>query len=337
MQTTQPDAHACVARRTFAAVFLLLSATCAFATDSLQPLRAQFALPNERIDYTEAKLVVDKLIDPGTDVAALRKALGQWEAAVRTNVPSGATTRQTFDALVKTLYEPGPWNQHKPFAYDLDDPLGTKPETKRLTTYLATRKGNCISMPILVVILGQRLGLPVALTIAPDHVLVKFFDDTQQAWLNFEATAGGFKTNASIEHELGITAKAIENELYLRPLTPREGVGLMASTLMEHYGKAGNAEALMTLADLALAVNPRDLFAILAKGNAYFVMTQRFVDRYPRVSDIPREQVADWWHASRENLAWFAKAEALGWEEPTPEQRAEYLKSIEREKARRKR
>lgn len=306
--------------RAFVPVFLLLCATCALAEDSLQPLRAQFALPNDRIDYAEAKLAVDKLIDPTTDVVAVREALGRWESAVRINAPSGATVRQTFDALVKTLYEPGPWNQHRPFAYDLDDPLGMKPETKRLSTYLATRKGNCISMPILVVILGQRLGLPVALTIAPEHVLVKFADETQQAWLNFEATAGGFKSDVSIEQDTGITAKAIENQLYLRPLTPREGLGVIASTLMEHYGKERNAEALMEVADLAFAVNPRDPVAILSKGNAFYLQTQRFVERYPKPSDIPNGHAAEYLHASRENFAWFA---------------AEYLKSIEREKARR--
>lgn len=171
----------------------MLLAPLAWTKEDLAPLRAEFALPNDRVDYAEAKLVVDRLIDPSTDVAAVKRELDRWEQAVRTNVPASPTPRQVLDALLKTLYEPGSWNQWQPFTYDLNDPLGQNAKTKQLATYLATRKGNCVSMPILVAILGQRLGLPMALATAPHHVLVKFADDVQQAWLNVEATAGGFK------------------------------------------------------------------------------------------------------------------------------------------------
>lgn len=308
----------------------------AAAGDALAPLRVQFTLPDHRVDYAAAKLVVDRLISPETDVASVHMHLDRWERAVRANIPENANARQTFDALVRTLYEPGPWNGHSPFAYDLDDPLGKKPENRQLATYLSTRKGNCVSMPILVVILGQRLGLPIALATAPKHALAKFADDTQQAWLNFEATAGGFKADSSYERELGITPEAMDNGLYLRPLTPREGLGVIASSLMEHYARQGNGDALIAVADMALQANPRDSDAILSKGNAYYIqLQQRYVRVYPRPVDIPREKVQDYLRLSRENLAWFAKAEALGWKEPAPEWEAEYLRSIEREKARR--
>lgn len=116
---------------------------------------------------------------------------------MRSQVPASANARQALDALLKTLYEPGSWNQGRPFTYDLADPLGHDRKNKQLAVYLATRKGNCVSMPILFVILGQRLGLPAALATAPHHVLVKFADDTQQAWVNVEATAGASNTTAA--------------------------------------------------------------------------------------------------------------------------------------------
>lgn len=213
---------------------LLLSAASLSCAADLAPLRAQFQLPDDRVDYAAAKLAVDRLIDPSTDVAAVRRQLDEWERAVRGNVPANPTARQVLDALLKTLYEPGPWNQGKPFSYDLSDPLGKNPTNKQLATYLSTRKGNCVSMPLLFVILGQRLGLPVALATAPNHVLVKFADDMQQMWLNVEATAGGFKYDSSYQRETGISEVALDNGLYLRPLLPHEGVGVIAGTLMEH-------------------------------------------------------------------------------------------------------
>lgn len=226
------------------AVLLMSLASVAWATDDLAPLRAQFQLPDKQVDYAAAKLVVDRLIDPSTDTAAVRRQLDEWERAVRGNVPANPSAREVLDALLKTLYKPGPWNQGQPFSYDLTDPLGKNPVSKQLATYLATRKGNCVSMPILLVILGQRLDLPVALATAPNHILVKFADDTQQMWLNVEATAGGFKYDSSYQHETGITEAALNNGLYLRPLLPREGVGAIAGTLMEHYGATEDVAAL---------------------------------------------------------------------------------------------
>nr|WP_255692674.1 transglutaminase family protein [Luteimonas sp. XNQY3] len=313
---------------------MLAFSTCASA--ELSQLQAHFERPDSGVDYLEAKLLVDGLIDPETDVAAVRREIDTWERAVRAEMPVGADARGTLDALLKTLYQPSVWNQDQPFAYDLDDPLGRSADSKRLAAYLKTRRGNCVSMPILFVILGQRLDLPVAFATAPHHVLVKFADDVQQVWLNVEATAGGFKWDESYERETGITPAALENGLYLRPLTRREGVGVIAGTLMEHFAGAQDADALMQVADLALTANPQDSAAMLWKANAYYLQLQaRYVERYPTAADIPAELHADYLYRRQENLAWFAKAEALGWSPRPPEQVAEYLRSIEREKAQR--
>lgn len=315
---------------------LFAQAQSVLAAPDLTSLRAQFQFPEDRVDYAAAKLVVDRLIEPSTDTPAVLREIDRWEQAVRGNVPSNPSARQVLDALLKTLYQPGPWNQGKPFTYDLSDPLGRNAKNKQLATYLSTRKGNCVSMPILFVILGQRLGLPVALATAPNHVLVKFADDTQQMWLNVEATAGGFKYDSSYERETGISEAALHNGLYLRPLTPREGVGVIAGTLMEYFGTKKDGDTLMAVADLALAVNPKDPVAMIWKANAYYLQTQqRITSKYPNAADVPPELQGEYRRLTQENLAWFAKAESLGWAQKTPEQEASYLQHIQRERAQR--
>lgn len=315
---------------------LAFLAFAARAAGDLAPLRTQFQLPDDKVDYATVKLTVDRLIDPATDTAAVRRQLDEWERAVRGNVPTNPSAHQVLDALLKTLYEPGQWNQNRPFTYDLDDQLGRNARNRQLAIYLATRKGNCVSMPILFLILGQRLGLTVALATAPNHLLVKFADDEQQMWLNVEATAGGFKYDSSYQRETGITEAALDNGLYLRPLPPHEGVGAIAGTLMEHYGVKKDADALMAVADLALAANPKDPVAMIWKANAYYIQTdQRIRSKYPNAADVPPELHDEYRRLSRENLAWFTKAESLGWTQKTPEQEANYLQHIQRERARR--
>lgn len=297
----------------------------------IQRLLAQ---PEQDIDFAVAKLAIDKQIDPATDVPGNLKEIDRWVVLVKSRTPSGLSRKRQMDVLISTLYKPGPWNGNTPFSYDLSDPMGSNRKNKLLSTYLATRKGNCVSMPILVAILGQRLGLHTTLATAPEHLLVKFVDD-EDRWINVEATAGGYKFDSSYERETGITSTAIQNEIYLRPLSPREAVGAMTSTLMEHYAAQKDGEALLTVANWALDTNSKDTVAMMHKANASYLLLQaRYVSKYPRPMDIPKDKQADFVALSQENLAWFEKAEKLGWSQPTAGKDQNYLQSIEQEKAR---
>ncbi len=313
--------------------YLLAGACIAHAApgSAFHDLQRHFAQRDEAVDFAAAKITIDRLIDSGVDAGSVLRELDQLTRAVASRTPPGMEPRGRMDVLLSTLYVAGPWNDHRPFAYDLDDPFGTQRESKLLSTYLRTRKGNCVSMPILVAILGQRLGLVVTLSTAPEHVMVKFADGAN--WLNIEATAGGYKWDSSYERDLDISALALENEIYLRPLSPREAVGVMASTLMEALAAERRADDLMAVADLVLAVNPTDVVAIVQKANAYYLQLQeRYNRQYARPIDIPSTLQADYAMRSRANLEWFARAEALGWRPPTTQNRTRYLQSVNHEK-----
>ncbi|GAB2505615.1 transglutaminase family protein [Arenimonas alkanexedens] len=314
----------------------LLALSPASASDpglaGLKPIESILERRDGEVDLLEAKLAIDHLISPEAAPAAVRLQIDALVASVKARIPAGASNLGKINVLLSTLYEPGPWNGGRPFQYDLDDPLGRDLQNKLLSVYLTTREGNCVSMPILFAILGQRLGLPVTLATAPSHLLVKFRGD-DGAWLNVEATAGGFKYDSSYERETGISSRAIETGIYLRPLSGRESVTVMMSSLMEHYGKTGLQSQRIAAADLALKVDPRDVVAMQHKGAAYYLIFQeRFVRRYPDPNQIPASQRAEFVAINQENLRWYAEAERLGWTPPSPEQEARYLESIRREK-----
>jgi regulator of sirC expression with transglutaminase-like and TPR domain len=303
---------------------------------SLQPLKALLATPARLVDYAQAKIVIDHFIDPSVDPKAVSRQLDDLVASIKARTPAGASNRTKVEILLATLYRPGPWNGNRPLRYDLNDPFGRTLRNKLLSTYLTTRQGNCVSMPILVLILGQKLGLPVTLATAPEHVLVKYLDVSGE-WQNIEATAGGFKYDSSYERELGISAKATQNQIYLRPLTPRESIGVMLSTAMEVAGAKDQQEQRIAIADLALSVNQKDVVAMVQEGAAdYLLLQERYVRKYPRPIDIPVALRKDYQTLSEQNLAWYARAGALGWAPPSQTQDASYLQNIEREKTRRK-
>lgn len=302
---------------------------------SFPTLERILAKPETQIDFAEAKLAVDLLIDPKQQSANTLRQIDTWAERVKARLPTNASRRAKLDILISTLYTPGSWNNYQPFQYDLDDPLGKNHSTKLLATYLSSRKGNCISMPIFFIILGQKLGLPVTLATAPMHVMVKYPDESGQ-WLNVEATGGGFKYDSSYEREFSISANAIKNDIYLRPLTHRETVTVMMSTLMEHYGRKKQHERRIAVADLALKVDNKDVVAMQHKGAAnYLLLQEHFVQPYPDANKIPKEKQAEFKRLSSENLLWYAKAETLGWAPTTAKQEEEYLDTILKEKAKR--
>ncbi len=129
------------------------------------------------LTFAEAKIQIDAAIDPSIDAPALRAAIIRLtNAAERIVEASGgeASDMERLQAIRTVLHTAGAWNDMRPFAYDLDDPFGQKPGAQSLGRYLSTRKGNCVSMPVLFLALGERLGLDLTLSTAPLHVFVRF-------------------------------------------------------------------------------------------------------------------------------------------------------------------
>lgn len=303
------------------------------SASALKPLRALLEAPESKIDLEAAKLTIDRMIDPKDDDAATLRQINGLAAGIGARFPPDATPDTKVELLVTLLSQSGPWNGDRPFSYDLNDPFGKDLRNKLLSTYLATRKGNCVSMPELFVILGQKLGLDITLAQAPEHLLAKYHNEHGD-WINIEATSFGTKSDAGYQRDLDISAQAMANGVYLRPLSKRESVAAMMDTLMEFYKTHGELNRTIATANLALQADPKDVEAMLQMGSAYFhLIKQRYMEKYPSSLAIPESQREDYEILSRQNAYWFDKAEALGWKMPTPAQDAQYLQTVQRVKA----
>jgi hypothetical protein len=123
----------------------------------LVTLRQFFTLPDKAIDLGKAKLLIDRVIDPSVDVSATLTQLDAITTEIRAALPPGASSFDTAQYLRAYLCALGPWSGQPPFQYDLSDPYGKLFEHRLLHNYLASRKGNCITMPLPFLILGQVL------------------------------------------------------------------------------------------------------------------------------------------------------------------------------------
>lgn len=278
-------------------------------------VRAIISLPDRQLDYTTSKLALDRLIDPTFDEAAIRRELDDLAALARTIAERNSTDEMKLRAVRRIIYQAGAWNGQNPFAYDLADPLGLNVHNKLLSTYLRTRRGNCVSMPTLFLILADRLGLSVSFATAPLHVFIRYTDPQGRAF-NIETTSWANLVQPDfLRRSFPMTDRALESGLYMRTLTRREAVALMAVTVMEWALVNGRHQDAIEIADAILEQSPRDGFTMVKRGHAYGELLRlECTERFPTRATMPAPIQARCDYLQASNMRDFGQAEALGWQ-----------------------
>ena len=128
--------------------------------------------------------------------------------------------------------------------------------------------------------------------------------------------------------------EATANGIYLQTLTKRETAALMATILAENFAERREPEKVIAVADAVLPFYPKNIGLILGKGSAYSRLIKRdFEAKYPRPVDIPAAEVPYFHFLAGQNRLWFAKAESLGWQQPSATQEVRYQETVSRAKS----
>ncbi|GKS96690.1 transglutaminase family protein [Acidovorax sp. SUPP2825] len=303
------------------AIFFLALVSMAHAQRLSQPpdenrqiIQKMLEAPEADIDLSRAKLVIDRMMDPSVDVDATLERLDEMARGIRKTLPTGASKRLILDALRFHIYQPNGWNERRPFQYDLEDPYGRNIKNKLLPNYLRTKKGNCVSMPLLFIFLGQRLGLDVSLAAAPNHLFVQWRDSDGKLY-NLETTSGaGFTREAWLRQQSPMTDIALKSGIYLRPMPKKEAIVAMAETLMAFYEKQDQPYRHAAMAQFLLKYSPNDICALLNLFAATQEIRKReFIRKYPGPSDIPMSERPRLLMLDDQLKSIYDRAYGLGW------------------------
>lgn len=111
---------------------------------------------------------------------------------------------------------------HKPFGYDYKDNQAFEDRRDMfLTKCLATGFGQCGSMPEVYLVLAEALGVKAYWSLAPQHGLVKYPDNSGHI-LNYEPTSNWEISDNWYKDNLFISPVAIRNGVYLDTLNTRQ-------------------------------------------------------------------------------------------------------------------
>lgn len=283
-------------------------------SDIAEAVNAVLDRPNYELDYARAKVAFDRLIDPEVDEAWVLGELDRLTKSARELSGPSADDAAKLDALRRTIYESGPWNGMRPLAYDMSDPLGRHLPNALLHNYLANRLGQCVSMPILFLIVGERLGLNLALACAPYHLFIRYTAPRGRA-INIEPTSGGRPARDEwIRRNHRVSDRAVETGIYMRSLRKREGVALMASTVVTHLWKRERVDDVIALCEALRPHSPRNVDLLLSQGSAYGKLLDELRERHPHPWLAPPAVRALVTAYAERNMSLFAAAERLGWQ-----------------------
>ena len=240
-----------------------------------------------------------------------------------------------------TVCLPGTEKQiiHYPVQYNLDDYRSEKNFTSHfITTLLATNRGQCHSMPLLYMILAERLGTEAYLSFAPHHSLVKIRGNNGE-WYNLEITCRYILSDYHYMNHSFIKTEAIRSGLYLSALDKKETLASIVALLGRYYLlKYGYDPFILKCAEEAKKYMKVPLDALILEANYETRLTMEVA----RLLNIPtpqamREMCPEAYKHYEHMQEIYRKIDDTGYENIPPEVYDRWLKHIEQEKEKEKR
>lgn len=183
---------------------------------------------------------------------------------------------------------------HLSFFYDFNDYLcAADMRNSFVTKCLATGFGQCASMPVVYLILAEKLGVKAYLSTAPQHSFIKHPDDSGHI-RNYEPTSNWELSDKWYKEWLFISARAVNTGLHLDTLNSKQVVANCIFNLALLSIKADLVDRDNLILDCLNAGNPyfprRNNLLSLSLQGMYFkkMLSESMSKHYVKISNIEK-------------------------------------------------
>ncbi len=141
------------------------------------------------------------------------------------------------------------------------------PNSLFLHTVLDKKRGYCLSLSILYLSIGERLGIDLYGVVVPGHFFVRYDDGRTK--FNIETTSkGGTATDEQYMERFKVP-KDKNNNIYMKNLNKLQTLGCFLNNLGNSYSDVGNFESAFSVLKKAIEINPTLSEARANLGNIY--------------------------------------------------------------------
>lgn len=232
----------------------------------------------EQFNLAEASLMLAQDVYPDIDVAGYVGQLDRIAEAIKKRIAEDAFAEQKVRALNYYLFSEMRFSGNIDEYYD--------PRNSYLNEVIERRTGIPITLSILYLEVGKRLGLNLKGVSFPGHFLVKLSVKRGQLVLD-PFTGGEAQSEADLRQRLAQVlpsekAEQAQLDQYLEPATPRQIVARVLRNLKNIYMQSAKLEQALAVMQRMLLVMPESAEELRDRGLLY----QKLECFRPALSDL---------------------------------------------------
>ena len=233
--------------------------------ESLERLKQILDAPESDADLAEAALLLAQEEYPQLDVVAYLRRLDEMARAVRDTLPANAPAAEIILALNRYLFQEEGFDGDAANFYD--------PRNSFINQVLERKIGIPITLSIIYIEIGQRLGLPLQGVSFPGHFLVKLSVESGEIVL--DPFSGGVSLGRDeLEQQLAQTqgdkeSAKIPLEEWLVTATKKDILVRMLRNLKVIYAHADQLEKTLSVINRILLIAPELAEEVRDRGMVY--------------------------------------------------------------------
>ena len=219
-------------------------------------------LPENKIDLFETLLLISKHWNPNLQIQPLRQEISSLVSDVKRDLPGDA------NKIVRSLRNA--IHTKAGFRYtDQVDARGIPINDEELFLHgmLNTKRGYCMNLSLLYLILGQKLNLPLFGVPLPNHFFVRYENGGNQ--INIEATEMGTSFPDSFYSQRYLPPSENKSSYFLNNLNTKQTLGAYFSNIGMVYYQNKKIERAVFYLRLSTNINPTSIDAQNNLANIY--------------------------------------------------------------------
>ena len=230
-----------------------------------QQLSKFVGTPDSSFNIAACALIIAQHEYPSLDIPGYLQQLDQIADRLRVRLPADAGKPHVISMLNHYLFRELGYAGNRDDYYD--------PRNSFLNDVIDRRIGIPITLSILYVEIGRRVGVNLQGVSFPGHFLVKYVTDQGVIVLD-PFNSGISLSEADLRERLRQSGGGVDNldmplGALLRPATPHEIMVRLARNLKAIYTDAGELEKAVAMTSLILCVNPDDARELRDRATMY--------------------------------------------------------------------